>query len=147
MSQSAGTGAPLSPAARAFSTLTEQGDWMPAPASPAKRFSAVLLAMMVLASAPLFWAANAIGLAGDLPVAVAASGPGHSGSGDDDDDNSGPGSGDDDDDDSGQSNVRTDDTSRAGHSTRGTTRDNDTNTNTGTRVNTAGTNTGTRTGH
>jgi len=87
---------------------------------------------MVLGAVPFFLAANAVGLIDDVPAAVAKgsnSGPG----GDDDDGSSGPGSGDDD----TGTHTRTgrddatDDTSRDGNSTRGTTNDNDTHTRTG----------------
>jgi hypothetical protein len=120
----------VSPAAQVFSSLQAEESLLPGHASAVRRSGALMLALLVLAATPLYLAANAAGLIGDAPEAIAKgsnSGPG--GGGDDDDgDNSGPGSGDDDDD----SNTRlgTDDTSRNGHSTRGTTNDNDTNTRT-----------------
>lgn len=120
---------PVSGAARVFSDLQANDALLPGQASAMRRTSAVFLALLVLAAVPLYWAANAAGLIGDVPAAVAKgsnSGPG----GGDDDDNSGPGSGDDDDDD--RTALKTDDTSRNGHSTRGTTNDNDTRTRLGT---------------
>ncbi len=130
----------MSPAARVFSSLQADDVLLPGKASALRRSSAVLLALMVLVSAPLFWAANASGLIGDLPSAVAHSGSSGPGSGDDDDDDrSGPGDGGDDDDDSGTgthtrtgARADTDDTSANGHSTRGTTNDDDTATKLGT---------------
>lgn len=113
-------------AARVFTNLQANDALLPGHASAVRRTSAILLALLVLAAVPLYWAANAAGLIGDVPAAVAKSGNSGSGGGDDDD-NSGPGSGDDDDD---RTFLKTDDTSRNGHSTRGTTADNDTNTRT-----------------
>jgi hypothetical protein len=129
MSKSASRGP--SPAARAFASLQAEDVLLPSEASALKRSSALFFVVMVLVSAPLFWAANAAGIIGDLPTAVAHSGSSGPGSGGDDDDHSGPGGGGDDDDDDSHS-VRTDDTSANGQSTRGTTDDNDTNTRMGT---------------
>lgn len=143
----------VSPAARVFANLQADDALLPSEASALRKTSAVFLALLVLAAVPLFWAANAAGLIGDVPAAVAKSGNSGPGGGDDDDDRSGPGDGDDDgdrtflktDDTSGAVSTRgttadndtntrtqrgTDDTSRNGQSTRGTTRDNDTRTNT-----------------
>ena len=99
---------------------------LPAPPSGAKRASAIFLTVMLLISAPLFWAANAAGLIGDVPaaspraaadtaatmtttegteaVAMTMTTTATGGT------------------------LKTDDTSRNGHSTRGTTNDNDTHT-------------------
>ena len=119
----------VSSAARVFSRLQAEDALLPAEASALRKSGALFLALMVLGAVPLFMAANASGLIGDAPSALASSGPGHSGS-DGDDDNSGPGSGDDDDDDTADSVLKgTDDTSANGDSTRGTTNDNDTRTN------------------
>jgi hypothetical protein len=118
----------VSPAARVFSSLQADDALLPAETSALRRSGALFLALLVFGAVPLFWAANAAGVIGDLPAAVAHggnSGPG----GDDDDDRSGPG-GDGDDDDSAT--LKTDDTSANGHSTRGTTNDNDTRTRMGT---------------
>lgn len=126
--RSTGTQA-VSPAARVFSTLQADDALLPGQTPALRKAGALFLALLVLGAVPLFWAANAAGLIGDLPAAVAKgsnSGPG----GGDDDDNSGPGGGHDDDDDA--SAAATDDTSRNGHSTRGTTNDNDTRTRLGT---------------
>jgi hypothetical protein len=115
-------------AARVFNDLQANDALLPGEASAVRKSSAVLLAMLVIAAVPLYWAANAAGLIGDVPAAVAKgsnSGPGGGG-----EDNSGPGSGDDDDDD--RTLLKTDDTSANGHSTRGTTNDNDTRTQRGT---------------
>jgi hypothetical protein len=132
------TGArPVSPAARVFSNLQADDALLPGEASVLRKSSALFLALLVLGAVPLFWAANAAGVIGDLPAAVAHGG--NSGPGSGDDDNSGPGGGDDDDDDDVAKAQATDDTSGA-NSTRGTTNDNDTRTVTGTDT---GTNTGT----
>jgi hypothetical protein len=119
----------VSSPARVFSKLQAEDALLPGEASALRKSGALILALMVLGAVPLFMAANASGLIGDAPSALASSGPGHNGS-DGDDDSSGPGSGDDDDDDTADSVLRgTDDTSANGHSTRGTTNDNDTRTN------------------
>ena len=124
------TTATLSPAARVFSELQADDALLPGEASALRRSSALFLALLVLLSAPLFWAANATGLIGDVPTAIAHSGnSGPSAGASDDDDSSGPG-GDGDDDTSTA--LKTDDTSANGHSTRGTTDDNDTRTRLGT---------------
>lgn len=118
-----------SPAARVFSALQADDVVLPGEASALRRSGAVFLALIVLVSAPLFWAANAAGVIGDVPTAVAHGGNSGPGGGDgDDDDSSGPG-GDGDDD---SATLRTDDTSANGQSTKGTTDDNDTRTATGT---------------
>lgn len=140
-------------AARAFAALQGE-DATTAGGGPSvqRRFGATVLALLVLAAFPLYLAASSTGLLGDAPTALAKgpnSGPGSSG-GDDDDDSSGPGpAGDDDaraadDDDDTGTHTRTgargatDDTSRPGASTRGTTRDNDTRTNSNTHTRTRG---------
>lgn len=164
----------VSPAARVFGNLQAGDALLPRQASALRKTSALFLAAMVLSAVPLFWAANAAGLLGDVPAAVAQGGSGSNSGpvgGDDDDDDvdrSGPG-GDDDDhsatlktddtsanghstrgttnDNDTHTRLGTDDTSRNGHSTRGTTNDNDTNTHTGTQTRTrGGTGTQTRTG-
>ncbi|HYC81811.1 MAG TPA: hypothetical protein VEB65_08495 [Solirubrobacterales bacterium] len=140
-------------AARAFAALQGE-DATTAGGGPStrRRFGATVLALLVLAAFPLYLAASSTGLFGDAPTALAKgpnSGPGSSGS-DDDDDSSGPGpAGSDDggrsgDDDDTGTHTRTgargatDDTSRPGASTRGTTRDNDTRTNSNTHTRTRG---------
>jgi len=116
---------PLPSAARVFGSLQADEALLPGEASTLRRSGALLLAFLVLAATPLYLAANAAGLIGDVPAAVAKGA--NSGPGGDDDASSGPG-GDDDDGDT----VKTDDTSADGHSTRGTTDDNDTHTKLGT---------------
>lgn len=142
-----GTQAAVSPAARVFSNLEADDALLPGHASALRRSGALFLALFVLGAVPFLFAANAAGLIGDLPTAVAKSG--HSGPGGDDDSSGPGGDGDDDDDDTGTqtrtrtgtgtgthtrtgANGATDDTSRNGHSTRGTTNDNDTRTQRGT---------------
>jgi len=132
----------VSPAARVFSSLQADDVLLPGRASALRRSGAVLLSLLVLGAFPLYLAANAVGLIGDTPAALAKGGNSGPGGGDDDDrdssgpgGNSGPGGGDEDDD-TGTHTGRnaagaTDDTSANGHSTRGTTNDNDTRTNTG----------------
>jgi hypothetical protein len=124
--------APKTPAAaRVYSRLEADDALLPGEASVLRKSSAVMLALLVLAIVPLYLAANAVGVIGDTPAAIAKSGPGHDGDGEhDDDSNSGPGSGDGDDSDT---RMGTDDTSANGTSTRGTTDDNDTRSRTGTR--------------
>jgi hypothetical protein len=126
----------VSPAARVFSSLQADDVLLPGRASALRRSGAVLLAFLVLGAFPLYLAANAAGLIGDTPAALAKGSNSGPGGGGDDDDNSGPGGGDDNDD-TGTHTGRnaagaTDDTSANGHSTRGTTNDNDTNTRLGT---------------
>lgn len=119
----------VSPAARVFANLQADDVLLPSGASVSRKSGAIFLALLLLSAVPLFWAANAAGLIGDVPAAIAKSGnSGPGGGSDDDDDRSGPGDGDDDDGD--RTFLKTDDTSRPGHSTRGTTHDNDTNTRT-----------------
>ena len=132
----------LPAAARVFGDLQAEDALTPGGISAVRKTGALFLAFLVLGITPLFLAAFATGVIGDPPAALAKSsnsGPG----GGDDDDSSGPGSGGDDDDDTGtQTRTRTgqaaagaeatDDTSRNGASTRGTTNDNDTNTRLGT---------------
>ena len=134
MSRTSSNRRDLPPAARVYAGLQADEALLPGGASALRRSGALFLALLVLAATPLFLAANAAGLIGDAPAAIAKgsnSGPGSGGSNDDDGDNSGPGSGEDDDDDSDVREVaNTDDTSANGASTRGTTADNDTNTNT-----------------
>lgn len=122
-------------AARVLSALQADEALLPGHASALRRSGAIFLALLVLGAVPFFLAANAVGLIGDVPAAVAKGS--NSGPGGGDDDDSGPGSSGDDDDDTG-THTRTgaagatDDTSRNGHSTRGTTDDNDTRTRLGT---------------
>lgn len=118
--------APAVPAAaRVFSDLQAGDALLPAEASAIRKSSALFLALLVLGAVPLFWAAQAAGVIGDVPAAVAKGS--NSGPGGGDDDSSGPGDDDDDDRDA----LGTDDTSGA-NSTRGTTDDNDTRTRMGT---------------
>src|SRR5262245_45536285 len=121
---------PVAPAARVFSSLQAEDVLLPGQASGLRRSGAILLALMVIGATPFFMAANAIGVIGDVPAAVAHGGNSGPGGSEDDDDSSGPGGGDDDD--SHDQELRTDDTSVSGHSTRGTTNDNDTHTRLGT---------------
>ena len=126
----------VSPAARVFSAPQTDDVVLPGEASALRRSGALFLAAMVLVSAPLFWAANAAGVIGDVPAAVAHGGNSGPGGGDDDaDDSNAPGS---DGDDDGSATLKTDDTSASGASTRGTTADNDTRTATGTQTRTGG---------
>lgn len=111
-------------AARVFSRLEADDALLAAEASTARKSSAVLLALLMFAAVPVFWAANAAGVIGDVPAAVAkGSGPSLAG---DDDDRLGPG----DDEVDDREFLRTDDTSGNNRSTRGTTRDHDTQTRT-----------------
>ncbi len=120
----------VAPAARVFSALQADDVVLPGQASALRRSGALFLAAMILVSAPLFWAANAAGVIGDVPAAVAHGGNSGPGGGNDDgDDSSGPGNDGDDDD---SATLKTDDTSANGASTRGTTDDNDTATKLGT---------------
>lgn len=130
MSSSKGRKRSVPSAARVYSRLHADDALLPGEVSAVRKSGALFLALMVLTAVPLFLAANAAGLIGDAPAAVAKSGPGHDG--DDDGDSSGPGSGGDDDDDSVTGTAKTDNTSVTGHSTRGTTNDNDTGTRMGT---------------
>ena len=115
-------------AARVFSSLDADEALLPGGASALRRSGALFLMLLVLGAVPVLMAASAAGLIGDAPAALAKSG------------SSGPGGGDDgDDDDSGTgTHTRTgaagptDDTSANGHSTRGTTNDEDTRTQRGT---------------
>jgi hypothetical protein len=124
------------PAARVFSSLQADDVLLPGEASVARRSGALVLMLLVLAATPLFFAANAAGVIGDAPSALAKDGS--SGPGGDDDDGSGSGGSGDDDEDTGtqtrtgRNDAATDDTSADGHSTRGTTNDNDTHTRLGT---------------
>ncbi len=128
----------LPAAARVYSSLQAEEALLPGQVSAVRRSGALFLALLVLAATPLYFAANAAGLIGDTPAAVAKGSNSGPGGGDDDGDSSGPGSGGDDDDDTGthtrtgRNAAATDDTSANGHSTRGTTNDNDTNTRLGT---------------
>ncbi|HEY6730310.1 MAG TPA: hypothetical protein VI039_04710 [Solirubrobacterales bacterium] len=143
MSQRSNNRRELPAAARVFGDLQADDALAPGGVSAVRKTGAIFLAFLVLGVTPLFLAAYATGVIGDPPAALAKgsnSGPG----GGDDDDSSGPGSGSsgDDDDDTGthtrtgraqaEGVEGTDDTSRNGHSTRGTTNDNDTNTRLGT---------------
>lgn len=131
---------PVPAAARAFSALQAEDAMLPGGVSLGRRSGAIALAALVLAAFPLYLAANAAGLIGDVPAALAKGSNSGPGGGGEDDDSSGPGgSGDDDEGGEGtgthtRTGARgaTDDTSRNGHSTRGTTDDNDTNTRLGT---------------
>lgn len=156
----------LPPAACVFSDLQVEEALPSTEISASRRTGALMLACLVLAATPLCFAANAAGLIGDVPAALAKSGTSSLGV-DDDDDRLGPG--DDEADDitflatdntsannretrgttrDGDTTTRTrggtNDTSRNGNSTRGTTRDNDTGTNT--RNSATGTQTRTQTG-
>lgn len=113
-------------AARVFGDLEATEALAPGGVSAVRKASSIFLALLVLATTPLFLAAFAAGVIGDVPAAVAHS---NSGSGDDEDEVA-SGSGDDDDDE--EANLKTDETSANGHSTRGTTNDNDTVTKLGT---------------
>ena len=106
-------------AARAFYNLQGEDALLPAEASALKKSGAIALMAMVLLSAPLFWAANAMGLIGDVPTAIAKDGS--SGPGGGDDDNSGPGDGGDGDDDDNAGHQDTQGTSAAARDTAGTT--------------------------
>jgi hypothetical protein len=123
-------------AAHVLSTLQAEDALLPGQASTLRRSGAVLLALMVLGAVPFFLAANAVGLIGDVPAAVAKGGNSGPGSGDDDDGEGSSGRGGDDDDTGTHTRTAagaaTDDTSLNGHSTRGTTNDNDTHTKLGT---------------
>jgi hypothetical protein len=130
MSKRANAKRPVAPAARVFSSLQADDVLLPGQASALRRSGAIILALMVLGATPFFMAANAVGLIGDIPAAVAHGGNSGPGGGHDHDDSSGPGAGDDDDDDDQE--MRTDETSLRGHSTVGTTNDNDTHTRMGT---------------
>lgn len=126
-------------AARAFAALQAQ-DATTAGEGPSagRRLGAAALALLFLATFPLYLTASSGGLLGDTPTALAKgpnSGPSLGGE-DDDDDRGGPGpaprAGDENDDTGTHTRDRaraaTDDTSRNGASTRGTTRDHDTRT-------------------
>ena len=119
------------PAARVLSALQAEEALLPGEASALRRGGALFLALLVLGAVPFFLAANAAGLIGDTPAALAKGSNSGPGGGDDDDGSSGPGG----DDDTGthtRTGRGTDDTSRNGHSTRGTTDDHDTGTKLGT---------------
>lgn len=110
---------PAAPSAsRAFYRLQGEDVLLPAEASALKRSSALFLAVMVLLSAPLFWAANAAGLIGDVPSAIAHNGSGHGGSDDDSSGSGGDGDGGDDGDDDDDATAGT---SAPGADTAGTT--------------------------
>jgi hypothetical protein len=129
---SRGTGTAISSPARVFTKLQAEDALLPSQASALRKSGAVFLVLMVLTATPLFFAANASGLIGDAPTALAHGSNSGPGSGDDgDDDSSGPGSGDDGDDDDSVT-LKTDDTSANAASTVGTTNDNDTATQAGT---------------
>ena len=116
MSNKMRTAGRISPAARAFTRMQAEDALLPAEASALKRSGALFFCLMVLISAPLFWAANAAGIIGDVPTAIAHSGNSGPG-GDDDDGHSGPGGGGDGDGD----NQGTAGTSAQAHDTAGTT--------------------------
>jgi hypothetical protein len=147
MSQRSNSRREIPAAARVFGDLQADDALTPGGVSAARRTGALFLAFLVLGLTPLFLAAYATGVIGDPPAALAKGSNSGPGGGDDDDgsSSSGPGSGGDDDDDTGThtrtrtghaqaegEGEATDDTSRNGHSTRGTTDDNDTNTRLGT---------------
>jgi hypothetical protein len=119
----------VSPAARVFTSLQADEALLPGEVSALRRSGALFLALLVLGAVPLFWAANAAGLIGDVPAAVAHGGSSGPGGGEEDEDDSGPGDGDDTDD---SATLKTDQTSANGKSTAGTTDDHDTQTKLGT---------------
>jgi hypothetical protein len=129
MSQHPNSRRELPLAARVFGDLQADDALTPGGVSVARKTSAILLSLMVLATTPLFYAAFAAGVIGDAPTAIAHSNSGPGGHEDDDNGPSGPGG---DDDDDTEVTLKTDDTSATGHSTRGTTNDNDTHTKLGT---------------
>jgi hypothetical protein len=117
---------PTPAAARVFTSLEADDALLPGQASAARKVSALFLALLMFAAVPVFWAANAGGVIGDVPAAVAKGKGGNLTA--DDDGRLGPG----DDDADDREFLRTDNTSRDGKSTRGTTDDNDTRTRMGT---------------
>jgi hypothetical protein len=123
------TGGHVPAAARAFAQLQGEEALLPSGASAMRRSGALFFMLLVLGAVPLLYAASAAGLISEAPAALAKGS--NSGPGGDDDDGGGSGGGDDDDDDTGThtrtgAQAATDDTSANGHSTRGTTDDNDT---------------------
>jgi hypothetical protein len=89
------------PAARAFSALQAEDALLPGEASALRRSLALVLAGLVLVSVPLYGAANAVGLVGDRPLAIAKQGTTSQPGGDDGaSGGSGEGDGDDESDDS-----------------------------------------------
>src|ERR1044072_4258598 len=80
-------------AARAFDSLQAEDAILPGGVSLGRRSGAIALAVLVLAAFPLHLAANAAGLIGDVPTALAKGSNSGPGGGGDDDDSSGPGSG------------------------------------------------------
>ncbi len=176
MSQKPNSRREVPAAARVFGDLQAEDALTPGGVSAVRRTSALFLMLLFLSATPLFYAAFAAGVIGDAPTAIAKSSNSGPGGGDDDSGSSGPGDGGDDDDDTGthtrtgraageeatddtsanghstrgttndndtHTRLGTDDTSRNGADTRGTTNDNDTNTNTGTHTRTGGSNDGT----
>ena len=114
----------VSSPARVFTRLEVDDALLPAEASALRKSGALFLALMVLLVVPLFLAANAAGLIGDTPSALASKGSGHAGGhGHDDHGNGNGGAGDDDDEDSASA-VQSNDTSANGQQTRGTTKGN-----------------------
>ncbi len=112
----------LPAAARVFSRLEADDALLSTEASVARKSSAIFLALLMFAAVPVFWAANAAGVIGDVPAAVAKG----KGLAQDDDGQLGPG----DDEGDDREFLRTNNTSGNNNSTRGTTRDHDTKTNT-----------------
>lgn len=125
MSRKTGAGSPIAPAARVFDNLQASEAILPAEPSPLRKASALTLALLMLCTVPVFWAAQAAGVIGDVPAAVAK---GKSGAGEDDEGRERLGPAEDDADD--RTYLRTDNTSGNNRSTRGTTRDRDTHTRT-----------------
>jgi hypothetical protein len=116
----------LPPAARVFSSLQAEEALLPAEVSALRRTGALFLAILFLATTPLFFAAFAAGVIGDPPAALAKSGNSGPGVAEDDDDRLGPG----DDEADEITFLRTNNTSADNRETRGTTRDRDTTTRT-----------------
>ena len=71
----------ISSPARVFTSLQAEDALLPGEASALRKSGALFLVLMVLTATPLFFAANATGLIGDAPAALAHGG------------NSGPGGG------------------------------------------------------
>lgn len=115
----------VAPAARVFSSLQADDALLPGRASRLRKSGAILLALLMLAAVPLFWAAQGVGLIGDVPAAVAKGG---ALLGPDEDEWLGPA----DDFDDERTFFATDSTSANNRDTRGTTRDRDTLTHPGT---------------
>lgn len=124
MSERANEKGKLPAAARVLGALGAEEELPPTRPSARRRAGALVLALLMLAATPLYFATGGVGLTGDTPVALAK---GKSGAGDDDDDDRlGPR----DDEADEITFLRTDDTSADNRTTRGTTRDHDTHTRT-----------------